>query len=152
MIFRRDPGDTRPPVVQELHFGPSPMRPEYNLRDLSKVLNVGQTADLQLPSQNYNILRDILQQKGYSNGTKRVELVIREVGFEDRSMLHTATWYVQDPNSPNDPTKKLRVDKRPGVHNHHTKISLDGKTTKLEASFVKATPRLSKALRSAEML
>src|ERR1041385_9038080 len=29
MIFRRDAGDVRPPVAELLHFGPSPMRPEY---------------------------------------------------------------------------------------------------------------------------
>ena len=120
MIFRRDPGDTRPPVAEELHFGPSPMRPEYNLRDPSKVINVGQTGDLQLSPYNYKMMRDLLQQKGYSNSISRVELVIREVGFEDGSMLYSGTFYLQDPAHPGDPTKKIRTpSKPPGVQNHH---------------------------------
>src|SRR5438270_3717905 len=46
MIFRREPGDSRPPVAQALHFGPSPIAPGYIYRDRSKVISVGKTADL----------------------------------------------------------------------------------------------------------
>src|SRR5437660_1416185 len=44
MVFRREPGDSRPPVAQALHFGPSPIAPEYVNRDRSKVIGVGKTA------------------------------------------------------------------------------------------------------------
>jgi len=114
MVFPREPGDTRPKFAQPLHFGPSPSGPEYIYRNRNKVIKVGKTGDLQIEPENYNSLRDFLQQLGYPNSIKRVELVIREVGFEDGSMLHTGTWYVQDPHHPNDPTKKIRVDKPPG--------------------------------------
>lgn len=62
-------------------------------------------------NHNYRILTERLQQRGYFNGTTRVELVIREVGFEDGSALYSGTLWVQDPNNPNDPTKKIRADK-----------------------------------------
>ena len=117
MIFRREPGDTRPPVVEELHFGPRSMFPEYLLRDPSKVINVGQTADLQLSAYNYKMMTDRLQRKGYSNSISRVELVIKEVGFEDGSMLYSGTFYLQDPANPNDPTKKIKAPQQPGAQN-----------------------------------
>jgi len=33
MIFRREAGDTRPPLAKDLHFGPSPSDREYLRRD-----------------------------------------------------------------------------------------------------------------------
>ena len=108
MVFRRESGDTRPPFAWNLHFGPSPNSSEYIYRDPNKVIKVGKTADLHLSPQNYESLKSGLEQTGYSNSIKRVELVIREVGFEDGSMLYSGTLYLQDPANPNDPTKKLR--------------------------------------------
>src|SRR5258705_6505689 len=46
MVFRREPGDTRPPLAQPLHFGPSPNGPEYIYRDPNKGIKVGKSADL----------------------------------------------------------------------------------------------------------
>jgi hypothetical protein len=117
LIFRREPGDNRPPVGQPLHFGPSPIGPEYLKRDPNKVIRVGETADLRLSPNNYKSLKDALGQQGYPNGIKRVEVVITEVGFEDGSVFDSGTFYVQDPESPNDPTKKIPV-KPPRANNH----------------------------------
>jgi hypothetical protein len=135
MIFRREAGDTRPPVAELLNFGPPPMAPEYLLRDPHKTIKVGETADLQLIPHNYKMLADRLLRKGYSNGGARVELVISEVGFEDGSVLDSGTLWLQDPNNPNDPTKKIRADKvkPPGVQNHETTLHSSRKTIKPEA-------------------
>lgn len=119
MVFPREPGDTRSKFVQPLHFGPSPSGPDYVYRNPNKVIKVGKTGDLRIEPENYRIMRGLLQQRGYPTSINRVELVIREVGFEDGSMLHTGTFYVQDPNNPNDPTKKIRVDNPPGGAFNH---------------------------------
>jgi len=94
MIFRREPGDTRPPVAQTLHFGPLPMSPKYTLRDPNKVIKVGETADLKLSAVNYKSLRSLLDLEGYPSSINRVELVIRQVGFEDGSVLVGGTLYL----------------------------------------------------------
>ena len=117
MVFRREPGDTRPPLGHALHFGPSASGPEYIYRDPNKVIKVGKTADLRLSPENYKSLKRDFEQTGYPNSIKRVELVIREVGFEDGSMLHTGTFYLQDPANPNDPTKKIKAPEPPGAQN-----------------------------------
>jgi hypothetical protein len=109
MVFRREPGDPRPPFAYSLHLGPSPDGPEYVHRDPKRIIKVGKTADLGLSPKNYASLKNYLAQTGYSNGIQRVELVIRAVGFEDGSMLHTGTFYLQDPDHPYDPTKKIKV-------------------------------------------
>ena len=111
MIFPREPGDTRSKFALPLHFGPSPSGPEYAYRNPNKVIKVGKTGDLRIGPENYQKMKVFLQQLGYPDSIKRVELVIREVGFEDGSMLHTGTWFVQDPNGPNDPSKKIRGDR-----------------------------------------
>jgi hypothetical protein len=108
MVFRREASDARPPVAEILNFGPRPMAPEYLLRNPRKTIKVGDTADLQLISHNYQILTDRLLRKGYLNGGARVELIIRQVGFEDGSVLDSGTLWLQDPNIRNDPTKKIR--------------------------------------------
>ena len=149
VIFRREAGDTRPPVAELLNFGPPPMAPEYLLRDPHKTIKVGETADLQLVPHNYKILTDRLLRKGYSNGGARVELVISEVGFEDGSVLDSGTLWLQDPNNPRDPTKKIRADKLkpPGVQNHHVSTSKASKTVnfKLGVSFIKGGPSFPSA-------
>lgn len=114
MVFRREPGDTRPPLAYSLHFGPSPTGPEYIYRDPNKVIKVGKTAEFSLSPANYKSLKRDFEQTGYPNSIKRVELVIREVGFEDGSVLQTGTFYLQDPAYPNDTTKKIKAPQPPG--------------------------------------
>src|SRR5205814_974978 len=97
--------------VELLHFGLSPFGPEYVHRDRNKVIKVGETGEAQLIPENYRAMKQLLELKGYSNSIKQVELVIREVGFEDGSALLSGTLWVQDPNNPDDPTKKIRADK-----------------------------------------
>jgi len=123
MIFRREPGDSRPPVAKELHFGPSPSGREYIYRDPNKVIRVGKTADLTLSPQNYNNLKRDLEQNGYPNSIKRVELEVTEVGFEDGSVLRSGTLYLQDPNNPSDPTKKVPARRPPRAQNHRIGIT-----------------------------
>jgi hypothetical protein len=114
MVFRREPGATRPPLAYSLHFGPSPSSREYVYRDPNKVIGVGKTVKLSLSAENYKSLKRDFEQTGYPNSIKRVELIIREVGFEDGSVLHTGTFYLQDPASPHDPTKKIKAPEPPG--------------------------------------
>jgi hypothetical protein len=111
MVFRRDPGDSRPPVAQGLYFGPSPRTVAYLQRDPNKIIRPGETAELNLSEENYQSLKLLLKQTGYPVTITRVELEIREVGFEDGSMLLAGTMYLPDPKHPNDPTKKIRADK-----------------------------------------
>ncbi len=113
MIFRREPGDVRPPVARDLNFGPSAFSAEYLHRDRSKVIKVGETANLDLTAEDYANLKRDLARNGYPNSIKRVEFVITEVGFEDGSVLYSGTFYFQDPASPNDPTKKIRKQEQP---------------------------------------
>ena len=115
MVFRREPGDSRPPFGYPLHFGPSPDGPEYIYRDPNKVIKVGKTADLRFSPQNYQSLKRGLEKTGYQYSIKRVELEIKEVGFEDGSMLYSGTLYLQDPAYPNDPTKKIKVPQPRGA-------------------------------------
>src|SRR6266404_4357772 len=111
MVFRRDPGDMRPPLAWPLNFGPHPFSPEYLHRDPNKVIKVGETADLHLTPEDYSYLKRALQQTGFPVSAKRVEIVISDVGFEDGSLFHRGTFYVQDPNNPNDPTKKIPISR-----------------------------------------
>jgi hypothetical protein len=111
MVFRRDPGDNRPPAAQGLYFGPSPSGLGYLSRDPNKVIKPGKTAELNLSSEDYQSLKLLLQQTGYPTSIKRVELEISEVGFEDGSVLQAGTLFLPDPRHPNDPTKKIRADK-----------------------------------------
>lgn len=116
LVFRREPGDTRLPFSRLLYFGPPPRSRDYLNRDPKKVIKVGQTADLSFSPENYQNLKRALERTGYGPGSvRRVELIIREVGFEDGSMLHTGTLYVQDPAFPDDPTKKIPVVQTKGA-------------------------------------
>lgn len=112
MVFRRELGDNRPPLAEGLYFGPSPSGLDYLHRDPNKVIKPGKTVELSLSAENYEGLKRFLQQAGYATSIKRVELVIREVGFEDGSVLQAGTLFLPDPNHPNDPTKKIRADKK----------------------------------------
>jgi hypothetical protein len=138
MVFRREPGDTRPPLAHSLHFGPSPTGPEYLYRDRNKVIKVGKTAELSLSPENYRSLKRDFEQTGYTNGIKRVELVIREIGFEDGSALQTGTFYLQDPAYPDDPTRKIKAPQPPGAQNQKTRSPPDHKNNATSFSFEKA--------------
>ena len=115
MTFRREPGDTRPPLTWDLHFGPSPNTREYLGRDPNTVIKVGKTAELSLSPQDYITLKRDFEKTGYATKIKRVELIIRVVGFEDGSMLYSGTFYLQDPANPKDPTKKIKAAEPQGA-------------------------------------
>ena len=114
MVFRRDPGDIRPPLGWELHFGPSAMTPEYKDRDPNKVVKAGETVELGVSPEDYRLLKATFEETGYPTKITRVELVVREVGFEDGSVLYSGTFFLQDPANPDDPTKKVRVPEPSG--------------------------------------
>src|SRR5882672_5824755 len=70
MVFRREPGDTRPPAAQDLYFGPSPSSLEYLHRDPNKVIKPGRTAELGLSAEEYQSLKRLLQEAGYPTSIK----------------------------------------------------------------------------------
>lgn len=107
MVFRREPGDGRPPLAKELHFGPSPIAREYTSRDPNKVIKVGKSANLHLNAHHYKTLKRDFEETGYANNITKVELVITEVGFEDGSVFDSGTFYLQDPAYTTDPTRKF---------------------------------------------
>jgi len=141
MIFRREPGDDRVPIAESLHFSHSPFQPEYARRHREKFIRAGETAELELLPENYTVLKDRLQRKGYSGTRTRVELVIREVGFEDGSALLSGTLWLQDPNNPDDPTKKIRVDEPIGRQpRHHAGTTLlPSRTATTNAPFLETS-------------
>src|SRR6266436_900929 len=112
MVFRRDPGDSRRPASWTLPFGPDPFRPEYHQRDPTRVIRAGETADIQISPENYKLLTGFLKQLEFPLNIRQVELVIAAVGFEDGTAFYRGTFYAQDPNNPNDPTKKIPVNQR----------------------------------------
>jgi hypothetical protein len=138
MVFRREPGDTRPPLAYPLHFGPSPSSREYIYRDPNKVIKVGKTAELSLSPENYKTLKRDFEQTGYPNSIKRVELIIREVGFEDGSVLYSGTLYLQDPANPHDPTKKIKTPEPPGAQNQKIRSPPERKQITTGFSFSKS--------------
>ena len=121
MVFRREPGDLRPPLGWELHFGPSAMTPEYKDRDPNKVVKAGEIVELGVSPADYMLLKTTFEETGYPTKIKRVELVVSEVGFEDGSVLRGGTFFLQDPAYPDDPTKKVRAPESPGAQNQKMK-------------------------------
>ena len=109
LVFRREAGDTRPPFAWSLYFGPSPWTPEYNERDRTKIIKPGQTHELRVTPHNYATLLRGFRDAGYTGPIRRVEVEVKEVGFEDGTMIYSGMLYVQDPAYPNDPTKKIQV-------------------------------------------
>jgi hypothetical protein len=107
LVFRREPGDTRPPFGYSLRYGPSPRSADYVYRDPNKVIKPGETLELRITPENYQSIQHGLAQTGYTSSVIRVEAEVKEVGFEDGSMLYSGMLYVQDPDYPNDPTKKV---------------------------------------------
>ena len=121
MIFRRELGDTRPPFGWELHYGPSPTTLEYKNRDRSKIIKPGQTRELALTPKHYETLQRGLSQTGYAGSVNRVELQVKEVGFEDGSMIYSGQLYLQDHNYPDDPTRKVKAG-QPYVKNQKPRM------------------------------
>jgi hypothetical protein len=107
MVFRRDPGDSRHPAAWSLNFGPDPLSLEYLRRDPNRVIKVGETTEIQIDPENYKWLKMFLKQNGFPINIRQVELIIRTVGFDDGSVLDSGTLFLQDPNNPNDPSKKI---------------------------------------------
>lgn len=157
MVFRREPGDTRLPLSWPLTFGPHPFSSEYLDRDKSKVIKVGETLDLQLKPESYQWLTQFLKQNGFPPDIRRVELVIREVGFEDGSALSSGTLFLQDPKHPNDPTMKIPASQRSPsrrqkardpttlgdklFRNHAVKTSFGLLTAPVDGCYTKLPPR-----------
>jgi len=138
MVFSRERGDTRSPLAWNMHLGPSPMTREYKDRNPNQVIKRHNTTELSLSAEDYSILKQDFEGLGYAN-VNRVELEIKEVGFEDGSMLYSGTFYSQDPAYPNDPTKKIKVPEPAGAQNRQLKKPSDSKKTAGVLSFLPAT-------------
>jgi hypothetical protein len=123
MVFRRDRGESKPPLAWSLNFGPDPLSPKYLQRDPNRTIKVGETADLELDSENFKWLTRFLKQNDFPVSVNRVELIIAAVGFEDGSVLYRGTLFLQDPKNPNDPTKKIPAS--PPQHTRGTTTALD---------------------------
>ena len=77
-------------------------------RDPSKVIKAGKSVELRLSPENYKILNRYLEQTGFPKSIKRVELEMKDVGFEDGSMLYSGTLYLQIRLIPTIPQRKFR--------------------------------------------
>jgi hypothetical protein len=82
------------------HYGPNPFFPEYALRDKTRVIRPGETAELNIPDENYQAIKDSLRQLRYPASVKRVELMIHTVGFEDGTIWSGGSWFYRDPDNP----------------------------------------------------
>jgi hypothetical protein len=121
MVFRREPGDSRNPAAWTLNYGPDPFSLEYLQRDPNKVIKPGETCDIQISPENYKLLVGFLKQLGFPPNMKQVELRIAAVGFEDGSALYKGTFYEQDPQSPNNPAKKIPIN--PSIHSRNRRTT-----------------------------
>ena len=138
LIFRREAGDTRSPFAWTMHFGPSPRTPEYNQRDITKTIKPGRTQELRVTPKNYETLRRGFRDAGYTGPIKRVEVEVKEVGFDNGSMIYSGMLYVQDRAYPNDPTKKIQVPP-PGSRDQSSKTSPPPKQNPTGFSFLQAS-------------
>ena len=89
-----------PPYFYTLHFNPHPLFPEYALRDRTKVIRPGETADLVISDEDYQQNLRYLAQAAYPPSIKRVELVIHTVGFEDGTVWMGGPVRKRDPKNP----------------------------------------------------
>lgn len=143
MIFPREPGDSRNPAAWTLYYGPDPFSVEYLQRDHSKIIKPGETGDIHLSPENYRSLISLLRQLGFPLSINQVEIRISAVGFEDGSALYKGTFYDQDPQNPNDPTKKIRVDRPIHSRNRRTTNTLvPARTVSHHAIVEKSMPSL----------
>lgn len=103
LTFTRPENDetsAEPPLTYDLRFNPDPFFPEYALRDKSKVIKPGETFELVLPDEDYGHLKRILKEVKYPAGAKKIELMIRRVGFEDGTVWSGGSVFHPDPNKP----------------------------------------------------
>lgn len=82
------------------HYGPNPFFPEYALRDRTRVIRPGESAELLISDENFQAIKDSLKQLKYPAGVKRVELMIHTVGFEDGTIWSGGSWFYRDPDNP----------------------------------------------------
>lgn len=104
IIFHRPENDGKsndPPYVYTLHFSANPFFPEYELRDRSKVIKPGEAVDITVSEEDYRQNKEFLRQAEYTAGIKRVQLVIKAVGYEDGTIWSGGTTFRRDPNNPN---------------------------------------------------
>lgn len=139
MVFRREPGDIRPPFAWNLHFGPGAMTPEYKDRDPKKVVKPGETVELSVSPEDYKLIKATFEETGYPTRINRVELVVREVGFEDGSVLYSGTFWSQDPAHPDDPTKKVKAPEPPGARYQNMKYRQHRNDSLTDFAFVKTS-------------
>jgi len=139
LVFRREAGDTRPPFAWTMHFGPSARTPEYSQRDRTQSIKPGHTHELRVTPQNYASLQRGFREAGYTNPARRVEVEVKEVGFEDGSMIYSGMLYVQDPTHPNDPTKKIQVPPLPVAQNQKIKTTPQRKQNTTGLAFLKTS-------------
>ncbi|HKG12143.1 MAG TPA: hypothetical protein VKB12_02350 [Pyrinomonadaceae bacterium] len=90
-----------PPYVYTLHFSANPFFPEYELRDKSKVIRPGETVDITVSDEDYRQNNVFLRQVEYPTRIKRIELVLKTVGYEDGTIWEGGTMFKRDPNNPN---------------------------------------------------
>jgi len=64
---------------------------------------------------------------------------VKEVGFEDGSMIYSGMLYVQDPTHPNDPTKKIQVPPLPVAQNQKIKTPPQRKQNTTGLAFLKTS-------------
>lgn len=110
-----EPDNAGSGLTHDLHFGPSAASAEYLQRDRNRVLNIGKSVELNLSTEDYQSLKRDVAKAGYREGISRLEIEVREIGFEDGSMISDGRLWVQHPGHPDDPTKKIntRYDKKP---------------------------------------
>lgn len=104
VIFHRPENDRTsndPPYVYTLHFSANPFFPEYELRDKSKVIRPGEAVDITVSEEDYRQIKEFLRQAEYPASIKRVQLVIKAVGYEDGTIWSGGTTFKRDPNNPN---------------------------------------------------
>ena len=80
LVFRRESGDKRPPFAWNLRLSPN------------RVITPGETLELQLTSQNYESIQRAFALTGYTSSVTRVEVVVKEVKFDDGRTLYSGNW------------------------------------------------------------
>lgn len=114
IVFHR-PGSDNPyndlPFVYTLHFSANPFFPEYQLRDKTKVIRPGESADIVVSDDDYRQNKEFLKQAGYPPDVKRVDLLIDTVGYEDGTIWSGGSMFKRDPK---DPNKILEEEEKSG--------------------------------------
>lgn len=122
IIFPRPPGDNRNKYEAHLGFGPTPSDPAYVQKKPKRIVRPGETIVIEVKPNKYNRIRETLEKLGYSRSIETAEVVVEEVGFEDGSVLISGTLWIQDPDHPNDRTKKIQADKVKSAEPRHHRL------------------------------